>query len=48
MIPCTGVYVGRSKKAPSKALDLVCLQKPTDNGYHVSLHDLSQVYESEN
>ncbi|MGK5172310.1 hypothetical protein MY526_17665 [Geodermatophilus sp. CPCC 205761] len=49
LIPCTGVFVSRSKKAPSKALDLVCLQKRTANGgYHVVVHDLSQVYESEN
>jgi Domain of unknown function (DUF4157) len=49
LIPCTGVYVSRSKKAPSKALDLVCLQKRTaDGGYHVVVHDLSQVYENEN
>lgn len=48
LIPCTGVYVSRSGKAPSKALNLVCLQKRTDTGYEVSLHDLSQVYEAEN
>lgn len=48
LIPCTGVYVSRSKKAPSKALDLVCLQKRTPDGYRISLHDLSQVYEAEN
>ncbi len=48
MVPCTGVYVSRSKKAPSKALDLICLQKKTADGYTVTLHDLSQVYESEN
>ncbi|GIM96623.1 eCIS core domain-containing protein [Paractinoplanes toevensis] len=48
VIPCTGVYVSRSGKAASKALDLVCLQKQTDTGYEISLHDLSQVYESEN
>lgn len=49
LVPCTGVYVSRSKKAPSASLDLVCLQKRLPNGnYHVSLHDLSQVYEPEN
>ena len=48
VVPCTGVYVSRSKKAPSKPLNLVCLQKRTADGYRVILHDLSQVYEAEN
>ena len=48
VIPCTGVYVSRSKKSPSKALNLACLQKRIPEGYRVSLHDLSQVYEAEN
>jgi hypothetical protein len=49
VVPCTGVYVSRSKKAPSASLDLVCLQTRTaDGGYKVVLHDLTQVYEAEN
>lgn len=48
VVPCGGVYVSRSGKAGSKALDLVCLLELTGGGYAVELHDISQVYETEN